>query len=119
MIIVACGLWRRTHVTTLDSRETAPARATRNMFSDSPRDAVVGARAVATPASVKGLYEAHRRFGRVEWARLIAPSIAMCETGFTVEPHLALKLRQHLREIRYLPEFGCALRLWAFERTRR
>lgn len=100
---VICG---RTHVTTLDGRETAPARATKNMFSDSPRDAVVGGRAVATPVSVKGLFEAHRRFGRLEWARILAPVIAMCENGFTVEMHLAMKLRQHLRDIRYLPEFG-------------
>lgn len=36
---------------------------------------------VAIPGTVAGLWEAHRRFGKLPWGTLLAPAIAMAEQG--------------------------------------
>jgi len=65
----------------LDYRETAPAAASRNMYLDSAGDltsrSVVGALAAGVPGSVAGLWEMHRRFGRLPWADVVAPAVAL------------------------------------------
>src|SRR5581483_5066757 len=76
----------------LDFREQAPHSASRDMFRDGPREAsVAGWRAAATPGTVKGLAEAHRRGGRLPWARLLAPSIELAEDGHAV-PYLRARM---------------------------
>ena len=66
---------------TLDYRETAPAAATRKMYLDSAGNltdrSVIGALAAGVPGSVAGLFEMHRRFGRLPWRDLVAPAIAL------------------------------------------
>src|SRR5688572_22288033 len=56
-------------VRTLDYRETAPGRATRDMYLDPsgrPTElSVTGHLAAGVPGSVAGLTEAHRRLGRL------------------------------------------------------
>lgn len=82
-------------ITSLDGRETAPAAAGPEMFLD--RDgkplpffsAVVGGLSVGTPATLRLLAEAHRRFGRKPFAELLRPAIALAEAGFPVSPRLA------------------------------
>ena len=65
----------------LDYRETAPAAATRDMYLDSAGDlsdrSVLGALAAGVPGSVAGMYEMHRRFGRLPWRDVVAPAIAL------------------------------------------
>jgi len=65
----------------LDFRETAPAAATRDMYLDSlgalTDKSVLGALAAGVPGSVAGLWEMHRRFGRLPWRDLVAPAIAL------------------------------------------
>jgi gamma-glutamyltranspeptidase/glutathione hydrolase len=71
----------------LDFREVAPAAATRDMYLDdegNPTDAsVVGHLAVGVPGTVAGMWAAHQRFGTLDWARLVQPSIDLAE-GFEV-----------------------------------
>ena len=68
-------------VFSLDYRETAPAGASRNMYLDSAGNltdrSVVGALAAGVPGSVAGLWEMHRRFGRLPWADVVAPAIGL------------------------------------------
>lgn len=81
-------------VSTLDGRETAPAAARPGRFlgpDGKPLkfiDAVVGGRSVGVPGTLKLLEEAHRRWGRLPWAQVIAPAIALAEQGFAVSPRL-------------------------------
>lgn len=42
---------------------------------------VMSMKGVATPGTVAGLWEAHRRFGSLPWKDLIAPAIALAERG--------------------------------------
>ena len=80
---------------TLDGRETAPAAARPERFigpDGKPMPfmaAVVGGRSVGVPGLVRLLEDAHRRWGRLPWAALFAPAIALAEDGFAISPRLA------------------------------
>ena len=81
--------------TTLDGRETAPMAATPDLFLKPDGtamkffDAVVGGRSVGTPGTVKLMFDAHRRYGKLDWARLLQPAIDLAERGFAVSPRLS------------------------------
>ncbi|HUH48708.1 MAG TPA: gamma-glutamyltransferase, partial [Mycoplana sp.] len=80
---------------TLDGRETAPQRATPQLFLDNngqPLEffaAVVGGRSVGTPGTVRLLQEAHNRYGALDWKTLFEPAAALADAGFAVSPRLA------------------------------
>jgi len=81
-------------ISALDFRETAPRDLHASMFLDEngtplPGLSLRGGLAVAVPGSVAGLSEAHRRWGRLEWSRLVGPSIRLAEKGFAVSRSLA------------------------------
>jgi gamma-glutamyltranspeptidase / glutathione hydrolase len=76
-------------VTTIDYREVAPARATRDMFLDQQGNPVaersrMGPLAAGVPGSVAGLLHAHKQYGRLPLAKVIAPAIALARDGFDV-----------------------------------
>ena len=78
----------------LDYREVAPAAATRNMYLDAQGEVVEGAsltghRAAGVPGTVAGLWEAHRRHGRLEWRTVVQPAIDLAQQGFVVPSDLA------------------------------
>ncbi|NJM69968.1 MAG: gamma-glutamyltransferase [Scytonema sp. RU_4_4] len=73
----------------LDFRERAPLKATRNMYLDAqgkvrPNLSVDGYLAVATPGTVAGLYEVHRRYGKLPWKELVKPAISLAKDGFII-----------------------------------
>ncbi|MBE9031509.1 gamma-glutamyltransferase [filamentous cyanobacterium LEGE 11480] len=73
----------------LDFRERAPLRATRDMYLDAtgkvmPRASVDGYQAVGVPGTVAGLAAIHQRYGKLAWARLVAPSVQLAQQGFPV-----------------------------------
>lgn len=82
-------------ITTLDGRETAPLAATPQYFQDENGEtlpfweAVVGGRSVGTPGTPMLMEEAHRRWGKANWAGLFDEAIALAEGGFAVSPRLA------------------------------
>jgi gamma-glutamyltranspeptidase / glutathione hydrolase len=85
----------------LDFREKAPLKATRDMYLDAqgkprPGASVNGHLAVAVPGTVAGLYEMHRKYGRLPWKMAIAPAIQLAQSGFPVTPQLveAIKIRK-------------------------
>jgi gamma-glutamyltranspeptidase/glutathione hydrolase len=77
----------------LDYRETAPAAATAGMYLDA-KDEPVAARsqfgnlAVGVPGTVRGMAMAHKRFGKLPWAQVLAPAIRYAHDGFLVTPQL-------------------------------
>ena len=87
-------------VFTIDGRETAPEAARPDRFLDADGKplafytAVVGGRSVGVPGVLRALELAHRRWGKLPWAVLFAPAIALAEQGFAPAPRLhALLLR--------------------------
>jgi len=81
-------------VITLDGRETAPAAARPDRFigpDGKPMrfvDAVVGGRSVGVPGTPRLLEEAHRRWGKLPWPKVLAPAIRLAEDGFAISPRL-------------------------------
>ena len=97
-------------ITTLDGRETAPLSVTHRLFQDSNGeplkffDAVVGGRSVGTPATPRLMEEAHRRWGRTNWADLFVDAIALAEDGFTVSPRLAELVSSDAERLQRFPD---------------
>jgi gamma-glutamyltranspeptidase/glutathione hydrolase len=81
-------------ITTYDGRETAPARATPDLFLDADgkplpfNEAAVGGIAVGTPGLLRMLDLAHRNHGRINWARLFEPAVRIATEGFNISPRL-------------------------------
>ncbi len=84
-------------VQTLDYRETAPARATRDMYLDeqgNPTElSVTGHLSAGVPGSVAGLVEAHRRYGRLPLAAVVQPAIDLARDGFLVDEYRSESIR--------------------------
>jgi len=87
-------------ISAFDGREVAPAADTPALFLDAKGrplkfyDAVIGGRSVGVPGTLRMLEAAHRKYGKLPWATLFGPAIALCEQGFPVSPRLhALLLR--------------------------
>ena len=87
------GIARR--VTAIDGRETAPSGAGPDLFMADGKpmpfaSAVVGGRSVGVPGTPRLLEVMHARHGRLPWASLFEPAIAMAEQGFPISPRLHL-----------------------------
>jgi gamma-glutamyltranspeptidase/glutathione hydrolase len=98
-------------ITALDFRETAPAAARRDMYLDAggrPRKGAsqAGPLAAGVPGSPSGLYELHHALGKLPWARVVAPAIALARDGFVVDAHLhaLLAAEPHRRLLEKFPE---------------
>ena len=81
-----------------DGRETAPAAATPALFLKpdgqpmAMRQATVGGRSVGAPGVVPMLALAHRQHGKLPWAQLFTPAIALATNGFAISPRMATLL---------------------------
>ncbi|CAI0803052.1 gamma-glutamyltransferase [Serratia proteamaculans] len=73
----------------LDYREIAPKAATKTMYLKEKGEVIknlslVGTKAAGVPGTVLGLWEAHKRFGKLPWAELLTPAIGYAQQGFKV-----------------------------------
>jgi gamma-glutamyltranspeptidase/glutathione hydrolase len=78
-------------VRSLDYRETAPGRASRDMYLDANGEptelSVTGHLSAGVPGSVAGLTAAHQRLGRLPFDSVIAPAIRLAREGFVVDEY--------------------------------
>jgi gamma-glutamyltranspeptidase / glutathione hydrolase len=85
-------------LTAYDGRETAPAAARPDRFLDRDGhplnfyEAMIGGKSVGVPGTLRMLELAHRQHGRLPWARLFEPAIALAEAGFPVSRRLHLSI---------------------------
>lgn len=79
-------------VYTIDFREVAPALANTTMYKNNPMASLFGGLAVGVPGELRGLEEAHKRWGVLPWKTLVQPSIDLAR-GWTVQPELARRIR--------------------------
>jgi gamma-glutamyltranspeptidase/glutathione hydrolase len=77
-----------------DGLAAAPARTTASLRTDIdgrllPLDQVArSGRSVGVPGVLAVLEQAHRRHGRLPWARLFDPAIELAEQGFAIAPYV-------------------------------
>ncbi|HJT39700.1 MAG TPA: gamma-glutamyltransferase [Sphingobium sp.] len=78
----------------IDGRETAPAAARPDRFLGADgqplpfREAWPGGYSVGVPGNVRLAWDAHRKWGKLPWARLFEPAIRLAEDGFEVRQRL-------------------------------
>jgi len=106
---------------TIDAREAAPASARPGLFLDPDGKPLPfsrrfpGGKSVGVPGNVAMIAEAHRRWGRLPWAKLFEPAIRLAEQGFplagpnppgpwTVQPTLVDRLAQYQALWKDFPE---------------
>jgi gamma-glutamyltranspeptidase/glutathione hydrolase len=79
-------------VAALDYRETAPLAATRDMYVGAngklTGESVIGPRASGVPGAVAGMLEAHRKYGVLPLAKVLAPAVRLASEGFVVDSTL-------------------------------
>lgn len=77
----------------IDFREKAPGKSTRDMYLDAQgkptRDSVIGWRASGVPGTVRGLALLHKKYGRLKWSQLVAPSAKLAKNGFELSYSIA------------------------------
>jgi gamma-glutamyltranspeptidase / glutathione hydrolase len=73
---------------TIDSREKAPAAATREMFVGMPNftTASLSGVAVGVPGMVRGTELALQQYGRLSLAQVLRPAIELADKGFAATP---------------------------------
>jgi gamma-glutamyltranspeptidase/glutathione hydrolase len=88
----------------LDYRETAPSRATRDMYlAAGPEASVTGHLAAGVPGAVAGLIEAHRKFGQLPLPDLIEPAIRLANGGFEVDEYRSLSIADDSARLALFP----------------
>ncbi len=81
----------------LDYREKAPIKAAGDMYLDGAGEVIkdastIGYRASGVPGTVAGLFEAHKRFGKLPWKILLQPAIDLAENGYSIDENQAESL---------------------------
>ncbi len=85
----------------LDYREMAPEKAHRDMYLDEqgnvkPYESLFGAKASGIPGTVAGMWAAHKKYGTLDWERLLAPAVDLAEQGFVVHEKLANNIAHYI-----------------------
>jgi gamma-glutamyltranspeptidase/glutathione hydrolase len=82
--------------TAFDYREVAPGAASRDMYLDAlgtpTQDSRIGPRAAGIPGVVRGLEAAHRKFGKLPWADLVRPAVALARDGWALDTNHAREM---------------------------
>ncbi len=91
----------------LDARETAPAKATRDMFLRDGRPdtrlSQIGALAIGVPGALAGYSEAAERFGRLTLGDLILPAAQVADEGFEIDNDYAKDVAREAADFRKFP----------------
>ena len=64
---------------------------------------LLGPLSVAVPGELAGYWEAHRKYGKLEWSRLVKPSALLARKGVRVNRHMANALKQEAKTIENEP----------------
>ncbi|XP_056865816.1 glutathione hydrolase 1-like [Raphanus sativus] len=82
-----------------DSRETAPLRATENMYGGNLDLKKKGALSVGVPGEVAGLFTAWKHHGKLPWKQLVSPAKELAARGFKITKYLYMQMnatRDHI-----------------------
>jgi gamma-glutamyltranspeptidase/glutathione hydrolase len=85
---------------TLDFREKAPLKASRDMYLDAKGDVIqglslIGHLASGVPGAVDGMVEIHQKFGKLSWKKVVQPAINLAEKGVILTEREAFGLNNN------------------------
>uniref|UniRef100_F6Y100 Glutathione hydrolase 5 proenzyme n=1 Tax=Equus caballus TaxID=9796 RepID=F6Y100_HORSE len=85
-------------VEVINARETVPARHVPDLLDqcEQAQPLGTGAQWIGVPGELRGYAEAHRRHGRLAWAQLFQPTIALLRGGYRLPPVLGQFLNHSL-----------------------
>jgi len=95
---------------TFDGREKAPASATDKLFllpdgTPQPyREAIPGGRSVGVPGNVAMIRLAHDKYGKLPWAKLFDPAIALARGGYDITPRMASAIAERAKTLARTPD---------------
>jgi len=95
----------------VDYRESAPLKASRDMYLNSHGEvqdglSTTGALAAGIPGTVKGLWELHQLFGVLPWAQVLEPAINYAKNGFVVSNDLGEAGQANATELKDATNFA-------------
>lgn len=84
----------------LDYREKAPLAAYKDMYLDEEGNVIknrstVGSMAVGVPGTIAGIFEAQRRFGKLDVKTVLQPVIELAQNGFVVTNKQAKRFSEY------------------------
>lgn len=87
--------------TTFDYREKAPGKSTPAMYLDAKGEinrslTSAGYLAPGVPGTVRGMAQAHRRFGKLPWKEVVMPAATLARDGFVMSASLANSLNREV-----------------------
>ncbi|PNY21216.1 Gamma-glutamyltranspeptidase 1 [Tolypocladium capitatum] len=72
----------------VDFRETAPAAAFQDMYTNDTIASIYGGLASGVPGELRGTEYVHKKYGQLPWAHVLAPAVELARHGFTVTEDL-------------------------------
>ncbi|XP_038210098.1 glutathione hydrolase 1 proenzyme-like isoform X1 [Zerene cesonia] len=89
---------------TVIARETAPAAATQDMFHGNHEKASKGPLSLGVPGELRGMWAAHKRWGKLPWATLVKPTLEFCKYGYTISKPLydGLEIAPYIKHDKHL-----------------
>jgi gamma-glutamyltranspeptidase/glutathione hydrolase len=92
----------------IDGRETAPAKASRDMFIRDGKPTTqlsqVGALASGVPGALAAYEHVVKQFGKKQFAQLLLPAAEIAEKGFAIDAKYAQRLHEEIERIKEFPE---------------
>ncbi|KAK1498608.1 gamma-glutamyltranspeptidase [Colletotrichum tamarilloi] len=72
----------------IDFRETAPAAAYEDMYTNNTRASLYGGLASGVPGELRGLEHLHKKYGKLPWSKVVEPAIKVARYGWRVNEDL-------------------------------
>lgn len=72
-------------------------------IDDKNKSSLEGGLSIAVPGELKGMWELHKKYGKMAWKDLFAPVIKLCREGHEVTEYLARVLRVKEKTIKEIP----------------
>lgn len=106
-LLMTIYIKNRNLVECMDAREVAPEQATEKMFAENlSNSSPVGGLSIAVPGELKGLWELHKRHGKLPWSETLKPAIQLCRKGIEVTDYLTTIFKMKEKEIRDNPSLS-------------